>query len=809
LLDPTNPAPARPVDGSLNGTVKLAGNQKDIDLDAHLESRLTAARDTQGVDIAVDASYDASAFKLTVDAGDRQGKLLHMAANAGLDVERLLAHPTPGPELMDTLRWDLSAELSKRSLSQLPMLRSMEIGADLAQAHASLKASLSHESRAQPVGTLDAQLQWDPGTVLRPAATSCSDRVRGELQISGRWADEKAGVELQGETQGKEAVRAALRARLPWNDLVAGKPNAITGVQVAAQLHELDLQSLPWLCEQGAGRVSLTAKATDVLTSKADMAVQLETKGLRWQGSPPLGVQVEVRSEPKSVQVAAQVSSGASGKLNMRGRLPVDIHATGTNPMVRRDDPAQLDLFLDKVPMASLLAFAPGVARVSGTTTGSIKLTGSIANPDVRGTLALEDVSLTLPRMGQRFSHVHLKAQLDGRTLRLSEGKIRDLDGSASIAALLNLQALDAWNAEVNVHARNFPMRNSGVMMGRADADAKVVARSTPQRTGVDVSLSNVAIELTSDGFGDVQSLDPNPDFSFTDARVDRPKNPEASDDKPSTPAPPTVIQVKTADPLWVRRDDFAVQMEADLSVTLGGKTPLLEGKIDLLRGYISLLGQSFDIKRGQVVLAGGEKVDPQLEITAEHDTPGGKRVRVEVRGFVAAPELAFYVDDQTVTAGDAIIAITGSNGRGGSASPEDQIASAAIGMTTGLLTLGARREFGDWIPMLAINQGQVRVGIEADRFIPKFLKGFVRGAYVEGIVSSSDSSSSSSGGSGNVNAGGSTMANGGSGSGTSSGGSATSGNGVLLELTLPKNFVWAGQYGPGQAWSIDLDWRP
>ena len=80
---------------------------------------------------------------------------------------------------------------------------------------------------------------------------------------------------------------------------------------------------------------------------------------------------------------------------------------------------------------------------------------------------------------------------------------------------------------------------------------------------------------------------------------------------------------------------------------------------------------------------------------------------------------------------------------------------------------------------------------MEADRFIPKFLEGFVRGAYVEGIVS--------------------TQTNSGGGAQTTASGNAmnATGTGVLLELMLPSHFVWAGQYGPGQAWSIDLDWRP
>jgi hypothetical protein len=163
----------------------------------------------------------------------------------------------------------------------------------------------------------------------------------------------------------------------------------------------------------------------------------------------------------------------------------------------------------------------------------------------------------------------------------------------------------------------------------------------------------------------------------------------------------------------------------------------------------------------------------------------------------VRAPELAFFVNDQATTAGDALLAITGRNDRFGNVgSAQQQMASAAIGMTTGLLSLGARRELGAFIPVLFIEQGEqtrVRVGIEADRFIPNILRGFVRGAYAEGIVASGSSS------------GGAAVASGQSGGSTSM----ASGTGVLLELMLPKNFVWAGQYGPGQTWSFDLDWRP
>jgi hypothetical protein len=85
-------------------------------------------------------------------------------------------------------------------------------------------------------------------------------------------------------------------------------------------------------------------------------------------------------------------------------------------------------------------------------------------------------------------------------------------------------------------------------------------------------------------------------------------------------------------------------------------------------------------------------------------------------------------------------------------------------------------------------DQTQLSAGIEADRIIPKFMRGFVRGAYVEGIVSSKSGESEEEAAQ--------VSSNGASG-------------GVLLELLLPRDLVWAGQYGPGPRWSIDLDWRP
>jgi hypothetical protein len=116
-----------------------------------------------------------------------------------------------------------------------------------------------------------------------------------------------------------------------------------------------------------------------------------------------------------------------------------------------------------------------------------------------------------------------------------------------------------------------------------------------------------------------------------------------------------------------------------------------------------------------------------------------------------------------------------------------------ATGLLSGVLTLGARRSLGEWVPVLAIentdNESRLRAGIDAHSLIPKFVRPIVVDAYVEGIVSASKNRDG--GESGSSDAAPQTAA------------------AVLLELRFPYSLVGEAQYGPGARWSVDFSWEP
>jgi translocation and assembly module TamB len=804
LMQPSDPDLRSKFDGLIGGRLTAHGNASQLKLDTQLEARrVRAVGDPSSLDVVVSGKYADAKLSVELKAGDRYGQLAEFELVDELNLEQQIAQPGSPLELVTKTRWKSTADFAERRVRELPVISGLGVAHDYAPLTVTTHAKLEHEPDSEPVGELKSVLRWSPTPGAVELGT-CSDDVTGTLTLDGQLHDGQLVISVNGRTgasKSQEAIELNTGLQAILADLLAGTPRNVGPLTFDARVRELDLKTTPIACERGTGVVTASIVARDLFDKRADLQFEVNAKGLSWDDNPAADVQINAHPEAHNVRFAAQIKNGR-GQVGLDGRFPIDLQAIDPGKLLNSTGPIMLKARLSHMEAAPLLAFVPAVKRVSGTLDGGIDVSGTLQAPVTSGTLQLEDVSFTLPRLGQRFAHLNLKGNLSGRKVRLSEGKVRDLDGRASFDAQFILPSGDAWDADLNVHLRKFPVRKSGVIMGRADANATIELRATPANTDVSVKLSNVAVDLTTQDIAQVQSLDQHPEVFFSD---NAPKPGRAAEAEREANAPKTAthatIKILTTEPIWIRRDDFAVQMTTDLKIVVGDEPPSMTGVIALQRGYISLMGQTFDIKRGRVIMTGGTNVDPQLEITATHSDPSGTVVDLEVTGFVTHPELAFSVNGQVVTAGEAVCKISNacpSGGGGGGESVQAQMASMAIGMTTGLLSLGARREFGDWIPRLQFEQGdqtRLRVGFEADKLIPKFMRGFVRGAYVEGIWAGDNNATP-----------------GGSASGqppTSATANNSAGEGVLLELMLPKDLVWAGQYGPGTVWSIDLDWRP
>jgi hypothetical protein len=463
-------------------------------------------------------------------------------------------------------------------------------------------------------------------------------------------------------------------------------------------------------------------------------------------------------------------------------------------PSVQLDAPLKARVKLDEIELAALLGPIEAVSAREGKLDGDIAVTGTLLDPRANGVLAIKNATLVLPEIGQPFERVNGKLRLEGRKLYLDKTRIHDRDGVAEVSAQIDLERFDAWNARAELSAQNFPVRRSGVILAELDGNADVVAKAGPDRMQVDVKVGgSTRIELSGEDLGGLQSLTEHKEIVFLDEGetfADAGKLDEEESEEGGTLM---VLRIDAPKPFWMRRDDFSILLTAKLRIEVGRGPPSVSGRVGLERGVIELLGQMFDIERGSIELVGGHEIEPVLNLTATKRTPGGKKVTIEAQGSIRKPTLRFLVDDAVVTAGEALAAATGTRtSDDGGQSVQDQIGSAASGIAAGVLTLGARRELGEWVPILAFEDTEeattLRAGVGAYRLIPKPLRKIVVDAYVEGIFSSQHEQSRP---------------------GEESSGGSTPAAAVLLELRYPYDLLTEMQYGPGNRWSVDLGWEP
>ena len=328
-----------------------------------------------------------------------------------------------------------------------------------------------------------------------------------------------------------------------------------------------------------------------------------------------------------------------------------------------------------------------------------------------------------------------------------------------------------------------FPLRQQGSIIGelstRAQLDAKLDAA---KQLAIQLDISEGRVWLTGQGGQKVQTLDDHPDVRFGQE--------VAADPSEAGPAETSItlseLRIRTSRDMWLQHEDFSVQVGVELKLaTHPDGTVLLTGQAKLTRGELALLGKPFRIERGAVRFTGDVPPDPELDLKATHALRKGGNLDVQVIGRASAPQIVF--SGAATNAGEAAMLLSGIGNSGAESKAKNDAASFAAGLTAGLLAVSARRKFGNWVPMLAIENNAsgapagARAGFDATALIPKFMQGFARSMYVEGLVGTRADSSSSRGG----------------------------GVGVRVELALPRDFMTALGYGPGTTWSTDVYWSP
>ncbi|MBZ0120235.1 MAG: translocation/assembly module TamB, partial [Sandaracinaceae bacterium] len=419
---------------------------------------------------------------------------------------------------------------------------------------------------------------------------------------------------------------------------------------------------------------------------------------------------------------------------------------------------------------------------------GEVRGEGTLDAMHLRGRLELSEGRIQIRGLGQ---HLH---DIDGQLILEDDEAVfpedrpvraRDAGGEATLFGRVRFEGLMPREASLTLRADGFPIRREGAIVASLTGQALLGGAITERQTTSRLRTRDFEVRLPEQGLGSLQGLDPHTEVHVV--------GDERRAGGSATEAYALEVDIDASQPFDVIRSDFTARVRAQLHATYQDPALRVRGQAEILRGTFEIFGKRFELSQGSLMFnPDSTDLDPRVNVTAVYEIPGrsGATVTVRVDGPLSDLHVEF-TSTETNDRGEIIaLLLTGGRRDSGDAVRDatQQAANFISGVVAGILTLGLREEFGDVIPVLAIeSQGlggtRIRVGRPVNELIPDFLRDIVTGAYVEGfLVAAAQGQGGASGG---------------------------VGGGATLELTFPYNILFRGTYVPVDNGSMDVFYEP
>lgn len=789
-----------PVAGTLDGRLTGTGTIADPTIEAQIRVRGARAV-TPGwdpLDLLVAADYAHHALDARVELTDRRGALGDARIQARFDLRDVIAAPRETMAILERQPWTLDARMVSRPLDQLPrpfsdLSRMHDVGVVQVALAARVRGAPQRATEADLTASLDWSRLHDPGLTMRRG--SCARDADPRVELEARLRNGVATAEVRGLVRGSPVLHGEARAAAPvdrW--LHEGLPSEPPPVDASVRFERVEASALPWICQYASGPLEGEIVVDGLFGATPAAHAELRSPQLAAFHSDPSALAIVVDAAGDRLRADLSLDAVAGGSAVVHAEVPI-AWSTGV-PMVVRDGRVSARATFDHAPVGPMLALVPGIEDAQGTIDGSVVAEGAGAAIQMRGTLRLGDVYVSIIELGQDLERIRGRLVFHGNWVEIDRVRAWDQNGWIRLDGSAGFEGVLPERARVAVLMDDFPVRQDGLpiawMSGRAGFDAWV-AQGEGEMSHAHLTTHEFRVRLPDRPPRGLQDLAQHDDVHVVGQMHEREVAAQEARE-----AAPWHIDIKTDRPVWVRRRDFAVQLEADLVAVARGPEMRVSGTVEARRGYAELVGKRFEIERAVMQFTGARTVDPIVDVLAVHYLTGarsGDRVTVHISGRMSEPELTFGSNREGVnTAGDALALMMGGRSRTGDATEGGMTSEAQdvlAGITAGVLTLTARRELGGAFPVLSVEAqdggAALRAGIDAHRFVPDSLRGIVRGAYLEGFVATGGSETTTAGEPANQ-------------SGRAGG---------ILELEFPRSIVSRMQLAPPQGWGVDLSWEP
>ena len=506
------------------------------------------------------------------------------------------------------------------------------------------------------IGRIAAQTELENGRGTATASLAGRRGSRFNLQLNAAIVPERIAIAGRGDFAGKRLTvprRAVLTkqgdggwrladTQLSYGDgalVASGEFGAgITAVNLALQDMPLSLIDLA-VADMGlggtiSGLLDYRAATGGLPTGNAQVKIANFSRSGLVLTSKPIDVTLVGRLSAERMELRSIVDEGGSRRGRVQARITALPQSGALVSRLRRGN--LFGQLRYNGPAASLWRLAAIEAfDLTGPVAVAANVSGTLANPRVRGSLRSANLRVQSALSGTDIRSVSVRGTFAGSRLRLTRfaGETSN-GGTVSGSGIVDFENLGERGPalDIKVAANNARLLNANGIDATITGPLRLISNgiggTIAGRVRVDRASWALGTALDESGLPRIRTREIN-----TPADV----GPRRAGYRPWR----YLINAKADNRVDV--DGLGLDSEWSADILLRGTTndPRIGGEARMVRGFYSFAGTRFELTRGRIDFNENEPVDPRIDIRAETDQ-NGLDVEVAVRGRALQTEITF-----------------------------------------------------------------------------------------------------------------------------------------------------------------------
>jgi len=301
-------------------------------------------------------------------------------------------------------------------------------------------------------------------------------------------------------------------------------------------------------------------------------------------------------------QISPAVLQEGQHKARLEGNVPF-------NPARFRFDetrPMDLRLSLVDADLSVLGLLTDAVQEAKGPLAGEVRITGTVSQPRMEGSLSTRDASIKLRRVEPALTGLATTVTFDANEVRLGQFTARMGEGTVTGAGAIGIRNFRPDRLTLQMTADGARLKYDPHFAGRVDGSVRIEGTAARPLVGGSLVVSH----------GDV----------FVGA-------PRGTDVTAQAGLNPTLdVDLRAGEQLWVNIGDLRFEVHGAVHAAGTLRDPRLSGEVTASRGNFTAFDTTFTLTEGSATFSESRGLMPFVDATAE------TRVRTQVTRTVQTP---------------------------------------------------------------------------------------------------------------------------------------------------------------------------